>query len=198
MSAAHRLRTSVPSFIENPGESIWATQFFAESDVFEGPPAGERPPAKQSAEHRCPYTEGRFPATQSKERRMVTEPPVITLHDGRERIKVRFRMLRRLRANHDNEGASAPNSKSIDIAIAFVDQILEPFPLCIATLDDDGSAVIEFEERSRGFFADLTFHADGMIECYRKQSGVPSELFEGNLKSPEARHFLKQFIDVAF
>jgi hypothetical protein len=92
--------------------------------------------------------------------------------------------------NHDAEGASAPDKRSVDIAIATVDEFEEPFPPCLATLDDDGSAVLEFEDRVMGSFADITFHADGIVECYRRQNGAPSEFFEGPLRSSEVQSFL--------
>jgi hypothetical protein len=115
---------------------------------------------------------------------------VVPLHSGREKIKSRLRLLRRLPGNHDAEGASTPDKKSVDIAIATVDEFKEPLPPCLATLDDDGSAVLEFEDRIAGSFADVTFHADRTVECYRRQSGAPSEFFEGPLGSPEVQSFL--------
>jgi hypothetical protein len=125
----------------------------------------------------------------------IASPSVVSLHDNRERVKARFRLLRRLPSNHDNEGAAAPCPASVDRAIAFVDQMATNIPF-FATLDDDGSAVIEFEDRDQGLFADLTFCRDGSIECYVRQGGQPSELFQGWLESPEARDFLKSHIDV--
>jgi len=125
----------------------------------------------------------------------VTAPSVVPLHRNRDRVKARFRLLRRLSANHDNEGASAPCHESIDAAIAFIDH-MATFPPFSATLDDDGSAVIEFEDRSIGFFADLTFHSDGRVECYKREPGKPSEYFEGELESADARDFLENHMHV--
>jgi len=112
-------------------------------------------------------------------------------------VKARFRLLRRLRANHDNEGAAAPSPESIDRAIAFVDQMRTFLPF-FATVDDDGSAVIEFEDRNRGFFADITFCAGDTIECYRREVGCPSEYFEGVLGSAAARDFLASQLGILF
>ena len=78
------------------------------------------------------------------------------------------------------------------------DAMKEPSPAYRATLDDDGSAVIEFEDRSKGFFADLMFRADGIVECYRRETGAPSEFFEGALGSLEAQDFIKRNIHVVF
>ncbi len=102
-------------------------------------------------------------------------------------------MLRQLRTNHDGEGAAAPNVKSIDAAIAFIDR-LGNAPAFNATLDDDGSAVIEFEDRSTGFFADITFRSPNYVELYKRQAGQESVYFEGELGTSEAREFLESKI----
>lgn len=128
----------------------------------------------------------------------VTEPSRIApLHTGRERIKGRFRLLRRLPENHDNDGAKAANRKSVDKAIAFIDSIKEPFPSCFATLDDDGSAVIEFEDNTKGVFADLTFRNE-VIECYWNKDGAISKFFEGTFDSPEAHEFIETYMGVVY
>jgi hypothetical protein len=119
----------------------------------------------------------------------VTRPSVTYIHSRSDRVKARFRMLRRLLTDHDREGAAAPNFKSIDTAIAFIDRI-EKAPDFNATLDDDGSAVIELENRATGFFADITFRAGGRVEFYKREPGQESEFFEGELETPEARQFL--------
>jgi hypothetical protein len=124
-----------------------------------------------------------------------TSASIVTLHNNRERMKARFRLLRRLPSNYDKEGAAAPSRESVDRAIAFIDQ-MRTFPPFFATLADDGAAVIEFEDRFRGFFADMTFGPNDRIECYRRQAGQLSEYFEGNLDSAEAREFLETFIGV--
>jgi hypothetical protein len=120
---------------------------------------------------------------------------VLPLQGNRERAKARFRLLRRLPANHDNEGAAAPSHESVDRAIAFIDQ-MRKFPAFFPTLADDGAAVIEFEERDRGFFADITFVPNGRIECYRRETGKVSEYFEGNADAAEAREFLESYLGV--
>jgi hypothetical protein len=124
-----------------------------------------------------------------------TSASIVTLHDNREHVKARFRLLRRLPANHDHEGAAAPSRESVDRAIAFVDR-MRTFPPFFATLADDGAAVIEFEDRSRAFFADITFGLNGLVECYRRQAGRTSEYFEGSLDSAEAREFLESYVGV--
>lgn len=125
-----------------------------------------------------------------------TKPSVSPLHGSTERVKVRFRMLRRLPENHDKSGASAPCPKSIDAAIAFVDRIQGSFPPSCATLDDDGSAVIEFEDRTTGLFADIMFQKGGKIECYRRLPHKQSELVEGKLDSDLIRNFLSDELGI--
>jgi hypothetical protein len=102
-------------------------------------------------------------------------------------------MLRRLPKNHDNEGAAAPIAKSVDTAIAFIDRIIRG-PDFTATLDDDGSAVLEFENRQTGLFADITFLPDGRVELYKRERGQSSEFYEGELDGPEAREFMESRI----
>src|SRR6266478_747821 len=168
MYAAHR-RSYSRSYIDSPAHNLWPVLFYTELDALDEPPPesignSERAPTAQSSSPwRIDPASGTAPVP-------ATDPsPISALHNGREHIKARFRLLRRLPANHDNEGAEAPNPKSVDTAIAFIDSIKEPFPSCLATLDDDGSAVIEFQGKSKGFFADLTFRNDGNIECYQRE-----------------------------
>jgi hypothetical protein len=124
------------------------------------------------------------------EPKRATQPSVTYIYGRRDRVKARLRMLRRLPSNHDNEGAASPNSKSIDTAIAFIDRI-KGGPDFSATLDDDGSAVLEFENRQTGLFADITFLPDGRVELYKREPGQQSELYEGALDGPDARRFLE-------
>ena len=107
----------------------------------------------------------------------------------------RFRLLKRLPKNHDNEGAAAANPNSVDAAIAFTNSMTTSTP-CSATLNDEGLAVIEFEERSTGLFADVTFVAPGIVEIYRRRPGVESVLFEGPLHSARVSDFLADEVDV--
>jgi hypothetical protein len=109
----------------------------------------------------------------------------------------RFRLLRRLPQNHDNEGASAPDPASVDAAIAFVGTMSTSTP-CSATLNDEGQAVIEFEDRVSGLYADLTFLPSGRVEMYRRQPGKESVLFEAALGSKRTRAFLVDEVDVVF
>ena len=119
-----------------------------------------------------------------------TAPSVVPLHDGRDRVKARFRLLRRLHANHDNESAAAPDRSTIDRALAFLDNISSFEGQCFATLNDAGEAVIEFEDRQNGYFADITFRVTGDVECYRRSPARPSAFHEGPPDSVETRRFL--------
>ncbi|MCA1542248.1 hypothetical protein I6F18_20020 [Bradyrhizobium sp. NBAIM32] len=124
-------------------------------------------------------------------------PSVIPIHSPKERIKARFRLLKRLGPNHDGEGAQAPNARTVDRAIAFIDRMTQHKD-GFATLDDDGSAVIEFEDRQSGFFGDITFLADGTVECYRRQVGLPSRTFIGSLDAADTRDFLENELHIEF
>jgi hypothetical protein len=191
MSALRPIETtSSPWFI--PTRSIWPESLVGQADPYEaGAAVGEPAPIAPSAERTLTGPVDR-PLTTDEP---VTAPSIVQLHDNRERVKARFRLLRRLRANHDNEGAAAPSRESIDRAIAFVDQ-MRTFPPFFATVGDDGSAIVEFEDRDRGFFADITFCDNDRVECYRREAGRPSEYFEGNLNSSGALEFLESQIGV--
>jgi hypothetical protein len=130
-------------------------------------------------------------------RALTTPSPVVSLHGIKERVKARFRLLRRLQDDHDNEGARAANKATVDAAIAFVDG-LSHYPQFFATLDDDGSAVIEFEDKSTGFFADLTFRENNVVECYRRVAGIPSVSFGGLLSDDEVRERLSTELRIIF
>ena len=125
----------------------------------------------------------------------ATAASVVAIHGIKDQTKARFRMLRRLPRNHDGEGADAANAKSVDEAIAFLDAMQCSTPY-FATLSDEGFAVIEFEDRSTGFFAVVMFRPDGVVECYRRKPGAPSELVEGPLDELEVRDFLDLKIGV--
>ncbi len=101
-------------------------------------------------------------------------------------------MLRRLKDNHDGEGARAAQPRSVDAAIAFIDRHFFTLPV-LATLDDDGLAVIEVHSGERGIFADMTFKIDGSVECYFRKAGELSQMFEGPAFSPETKAFISQF-----
>jgi hypothetical protein len=194
MYAFHRQSYS-PSLIDNPATGLWLSAFYAQLDTPDVQPISRHSRQASSAQSSSPRRLD--PATASPP---ATDPsPILPIHDGREHVKARFRLLRRLLANHDNEGAEAANPKSVDTAIAFIDSIEEPFPSCLATLDDDGSAVIEFEDEAKGFIADLTFRGDGTnIECYRRQAGMPSEFFEGALNSTVTHNFIKNYLCLTY
>lgn len=117
---------------------------------------------------------------------------VVHLRQHQEHAKARFRMLRRLGDNHDGEGARGANHRSVDSAIAFIDRHCFTLPL-LATLDDDGQAVIEVHSPDRGIFADLTFRIDGSVECYYRKVGQPSEMYEGQAFSSATKAFISQF-----
>jgi hypothetical protein len=125
----------------------------------------------------------------------ATQPSQGKLGTPSDRVKARLRMLRALPANHDRQGAMAPNTKSIDTAIAFID-LTANTPSFTATLDDDGSAVLEFENRAAEFFADITFRSDGRIEFYKREGGRESEYFE-DIKIEDARKFLEPQVELA-
>jgi hypothetical protein len=132
----------------------------------------------------------------SKQTKKITVPSVVYATRDQDRVKARFRLLRRLPANHDNEGAEAAQPESVDAAIAFIDRMGNyPAPF-YATLDDDGSAVIEFEDRATGFFADMTFRGKGNVICYVRRANRPSQLVEGRLNSRTIREFLASEMDM--
>lgn len=133
------------------------------------------------------YLEKPHPARQN-----LTEPDIFPIKSGtRARTKARLRMLRRLPVNHDNEGAAAPDFRSIDQALAFIDSA-SVSTQCLATLDDDGSAVIELKDRASGSFGDITFKTDGTVECYQSSPGSLSRMVSGELNSSEIRLFLAE------
>jgi hypothetical protein len=185
MYAAHRFEgTYTRPLIEPPAP--WPRQSFAQPDVLEIEPGDLKTgsyPAGSLAETHL----GQIKAASAQAEKATRQPPLY-IHDDRDRVKARFRLLRRLPADHDNEGAAAAHS--IDAAIAFVDQVRAyPAPL-YATLDDDGSAVIEFENRGTGFFADVTFRGKDEVVCYVRQPNSQSQLIEGQLSSRPIRYFL--------
>jgi hypothetical protein len=140
-------------------------------------------------------TQGCTDATPTKRR--ITEPSVVALHGMKDRVKTRFRILRRLLDNHDREGACGANKASVDAAIAFIDSMTH-YPPFFATLDDDGFAVIEFEDKATGFFADLTFKPNHVVECYRRTSGKASLSYAGSLKDEDIQQTLIAELRIAF
>jgi len=125
----------------------------------------------------------------SNEQPSLTQQSVVPLRRSIDHAKARFRMLRRLPNNYDNEGASAPNSASVDAAIAFLDRLTDMPGIC-ATLSDAGSAVIEIDDTESGFFGEITFLSDNKVECYRRRKGAPSVLIEGTIQEAEIKRFL--------
>lgn len=107
--------------------------------------------------------------------------------------KARLRMLRHLPADHDGEGAAAPLPHSVDAAISFVSMIVTDLTYG-PTLNDDGQAVIEFEDRAAGRFADIAFHGDqdNTVDCYRRQRGEPSVMISGKLDQADVATFLME------
>jgi hypothetical protein len=120
-----------------------------------------------------------------------------SVHNRADRTKARFRLLRRLQRNHDGEGAAAADQESADAAIAFLGSMQCSRPY-FATLNDDGFAVIEFEDRLTGFFGDLTFQPGGVVQCYARDPAGPSRFLELALDSPEMRDFLDTPFCVVF
>jgi hypothetical protein len=187
MYTAHRFEgTYTRPLIEPPAP--WPRGSFAEPDVLEIEPgdlkAGSHLVGSLAATHL-----GQIKAASAQSEKVTRQSPLY-IHDYRDRVKARFRLLRRLPADHDNEGAAAAQLESVDAAIAFVDQVQAyPAPF-YATLDDEGSAVIEFEDRGTGFFADVTFRGKDEVVCYVRQPNSPSQLIEGQRGSRPIRHFL--------
>lgn len=113
----------------------------------------------------------------------------------------RLRVLSGLQKNHDGEGAAAANKASVDLAIAFLDAMKCGMP-CSATLNDDGFAVLEFEDRSTGFFAEVTFLPDGFVQFYFRinlgdRLGMScSNLRLGRLDDPEFCGFMESKLGV--
>jgi hypothetical protein len=130
-------------------------------------------------------------------RRPATLASSKSVHNRADRTKARFRLLRRLQRNHDGEGAAAADQESVDAAIAFLGTMRCSRPY-FATLNDDGFAVIEFEDRLTGFFGDLTFQPGGVVECYGRLPGAPSQFLAQALDSPQMRDFLDTHIGVVF
>jgi hypothetical protein len=129
--------------------------------------------------------------------RPATVASFVSMHNRADRTKARFRLLRRLQRNHDGEGAAAADQESVDAAIAFLGSMRCSKPY-FATLNDEGFAVIEFEDRLTGFFGDLTFQPGGVVQCYARQPGAPSQFLEQALDSPQMRDFLDTHIGVVF
>jgi hypothetical protein len=164
--------------------AVWHN--FAEPDVMEPPPPPPYPATAPTVNAKAVFGRAE-PATMRS---------AVYIHDDRDRVKARFRLLRRLPADHDNEGAAAAQPDSVDAAIAFIDQMRDyPAPF-YATLDDDGSAVIEFENRGTGFFADLTFRGKDAVVCYVRQPNSPSRIIEGQLNSRSIQNFLSSEMQV--
>lgn len=131
---------------------------------------------------------------EKKESFDLTAPRVVPFGGPRERTKARLRMLRRLPNNHDNEGAAAADPRSVDRALAFVDTLSTKANM-LATLDDDGSAVIEFNDPVAGSYGDITFRGE-LVECYSARNGLPSEMISDALESPIVRAFLSEKMGV--
>lgn len=117
---------------------------------------------------------------------------VLRLHQGKEHTRARFRMLRRLPDNHDNDGAKAANRDSIDSAIAFIDAHSFAHPI-LATLDDEGFAVIEIESADRNTFADITFFDGDQVECYVRIANAESVMCRGHWQDAKISDLFEKF-----
>lgn len=107
-----------------------------------------------------------------------------------DRAKARLRMLR----HQVFDDGVVPNVESIDLAISFLDRAELTRP-GLATLDDEGNAVLEFQFPS-GLFADITFRkSEGaeIVESFVKPRGEPPRTFTGPIDSEEAKSFLSKF-----
>lgn len=122
---------------------------------------------------------------------------IVPLHGQREKTVARLRRLKRLPADHDNEGAAAPDEGSVDQAIAFVSSATSDL-LYHATVSDDGLAVLEFEDRAMRRFASMTFHADGQVDFYRSFGPSAPTITSDLLRSNEMRTALRNFLGVHF
>lgn len=83
----------------------------------------------------------------------------------------RFAMLRHLFENHDGEGAAAPDQGSIEIAIGMLNALASG--AIRPTLNDDGMAVIEIEDRAKGLYAEITFTNGLDAEVYVRMPRPP-------------------------
>ncbi|MBU2533293.1 MAG: hypothetical protein KKB37_11170 [Alphaproteobacteria bacterium] len=110
------------------------------------------------------------------------------------RLLGRLRSLRYLPAGRNGQAAPA-NKKSVDLAIQFVSRAEMPVRP-IATLDDDGTAVIEIESEDMQFFADIAFLPDGSLEIYRRKTGEPSQTVEGPLTDDQIESFLRKHLGI--
>ncbi len=119
------------------------------------------------------------------------------LEAKRNAMAVRLRMLRSLPSDHDGQGAAAPSIESIDAALAFLGHLVTPHRFSV-TVNDDGYAVVEFEDRKSGFAADITFlDGNGLVECYYRPSRFePSDMITGMLNDSDVQAFLSQKMGV--
>jgi hypothetical protein len=86
---------------------------------------------------------------------------------NKDKVLARLEILRRLPENHGGEGEVAPDQRSFDLAADFVIQMFCAIQPC-ASMTDFGYAVLEIENVSTGFYADMVFQKNGMIDCYRR------------------------------
>ncbi|MFT4181102.1 MAG: hypothetical protein QM636_04200, partial [Rhizobium sp.] len=71
--------------------------------------------------------------------------------------------------DHDGEGAKAPNSDSIKIALAFLHQLDFYAPDPLVGLAHDGNAVIEFHDNDE--LGQVIFYPDRTAEVYSARGG---------------------------
>lgn len=93
----------------------------------------------------------------------------------------------------DGEGAAAPVASTVKEAANFLKR-LEPWhPRPVATLSDEGCAVIEFYDDDRqDFWGSITFLEDGRVDIYA--SGKSS--LEGFLSDPKVLRLLSDGLQI--
>lgn len=93
----------------------------------------------------------------------------------------------------DGEGAAAPIVDSIREASSFLKR-LEPWhPRPVATLNDEGYAVIEFyDDHSNEFWGSITFLDDGCVYVYTSKTAS----LEGDLNAAEIHQLLSNGLQI--
>ncbi|MGV1951655.1 hypothetical protein ACQZ44_12565 [Agrobacterium vitis] len=181
--------THVPFFVSVGGDADFAHEATVEFPDYSGVAPSRRGPASIASDIPDVLLKGRPGVTTSQ---VVLRNPagerqetrVVKLHSRKDHTKVRFRRLRRLQDNHDGEGARAAVSSSVDFAIAFLDRHTFGLPF-MATLNDDGLAVIEVQNRKTRLFASITFFTDGLLNCIVSKGREYYETADGKESSDE-------------
>jgi hypothetical protein len=71
----------------------------------------------------------------------------------------------------------------------------------MASVDDEGLAVLEFKAQDRTVLGDIKFcrseTGDVRLECYARRAPEGSRIFEAKLGEPELKTFLARHLDIA-